>query len=135
MRLLRTVLVLSIFILPMPANAEPTNEKWWPDDVDRALAKAKENRPELERALTKVPKDQRQGMAFLIANMPGVDLSSLKADFLLANTKLAYKARRRCPGARTSPWNCFSMMFSLTRMWTRGGTSGDASFTTCACRS
>ena len=55
------------------ALAEPP-AKWWTDDVEQALATAKDNRPELEKALAGVPRDQRAGMAFLIANMPESDL-------------------------------------------------------------
>ena len=46
---------------------------------------------ELELALKKVPKAQREGMEFLIRYMPHRDLTSLKADFLLLNVKLAYQ--------------------------------------------
>ena len=80
------------------ALAEPP-AKWWSDDVEQALAKAKDNRPELEKALADVPKDQRKGMAFLIANMPDGDLKSLKADFLLTNTRI-WPTRR----ASEVPW-------------------------------
>src|SRR5207253_8106271 len=53
--------------------------------------------------LTGVPKDQRKGMAFLVANMPDADLTSLKADFLLTNTDLAYKARAAVPWGKDIP--------------------------------
>lgn len=62
------------------------------DLLDSALARAGDNRPELERALEQVPQSQREGMEFLIRYMPERDLSTLKADFLLTNVKLAYQA-------------------------------------------
>lgn len=81
--------------------------KWWSDDVEQALAKAKDNRAELEKALQNTAKDQRTGMAFLIANMPDGDLTSLKADFLLTNTDLAYKARKEVPWGKDIPEELF----------------------------
>ncbi len=80
---------------------------WWPANVEAALTKAKENRKELEKALTEVPAEQRTGMAFLIANMPDKDLTTLKADFLLTNTKLAYKARAETPWGKDIPEKVF----------------------------
>jgi predicted peptidase len=94
------ITLLAIFISSV-AFAEPA--KWWTDDVDQALTKAKDNRAELEKALAGVAKDQRKGMAFLIANMPQSDLKSLKADFLLANVELAYKARGEVPWGKDIP--------------------------------
>ena len=85
------IFALLLFVA-CPASAEPP-AKWWGDDVEKALAKSKDNRAELEKALAGVPQEQRKGMAFLVANMPERDLTSLKADFLLTNCELAYKAR------------------------------------------
>ncbi|QEL20208.1 transglutaminase-like domain-containing protein [Limnoglobus roseus] len=68
-----------------------------PAEVEKALAKAKDNRPQLEAALDGVPKEQRKGMEFLVANMPDRDLTTLTADFLKANHALAYKAKQDVP--------------------------------------
>src|SRR5262245_8865740 len=46
-------------------------------------------------------------MAFLIANMPDGDLKSLKADFLLTNCELAYKARKEVPWGADIPEDVF----------------------------
>jgi poly(3-hydroxybutyrate) depolymerase len=91
---------------PTLAVAAPPGA-WWSDDVEQALAKAKDNRPQLEKALADVPKDQRKGMAFLIANMPDGDLKSLKADFLLSNCELAYKVRKEVPWGADIPEEVF----------------------------
>src|SRR6478752_4758171 len=61
----------------------------WPAAVEAALAKAKDNRPELERALRDAPPDQRPGMEFLVANMPD------------KNLKVGYSTERRA--ANQSP--------------------------------
>ena len=70
---------------------------WWSASVDSALAQAGENRAELEKALQQVPAAQREGMAFLIANMPVGDLEHLTAKFLLENVAIAYSAYDACP--------------------------------------
>ena len=89
------------------ASAADAPKSWWTEPVEKALVKAKDNRAELERALASVPQDQRKGMAFLIENMPDSDLKSLKADFLLNNTALAYKARNEVPWGKDIPEKLF----------------------------
>jgi hypothetical protein len=81
------------FLIACPIALADQPAKWWAEDVEQALGKAKDNRGELEKALNGVAKDQRKGIAFLLANMPDSDLKSLKADFLIKNVELAYKAR------------------------------------------
>ena len=103
----RIIDVILLLAFPWIALAEPTNPKWWSAEVEQALAKSKDNRPELEKALAAVPDDQRKGLAFLIANMPDADLLSLKADFLLTNTELAYKARSEVPWGKAIPEEVF----------------------------
>src|SRR5204863_3474873 len=92
---------------PVAARAEADRGRWWLADVEQALRKAKGNRLELEKALAAVPRDQRKGMAFLIANMPDSDLLSLRSDFLLSNTALAYRARSEVAWAKDIPENLF----------------------------
>ncbi len=103
--LLRVTLVaVAVFATGPLLAAEPS---WWDKEVEQALKSAKGNRAELEKALTDVPKDQRKGMAFLVANMPDADLTSLKADFLLTNVELAYKARKETPWGKDVPEDIF----------------------------
>ena len=78
-----------------------------PPDLEPSLMAAKANRPELERALRDVPAEQREGLAFLIANMPERDLTSLQADFLLAKVKLAYQTRAEVPWGNQIPEEIF----------------------------
>jgi predicted esterase len=101
-----SVLGVALFVSPAGLLAEPP-AKWWAADVEKALLKAGDNRTELEKALADVPKDQRPGMAFLIANMPDKDLKALKAEFLLTNTDLAYKARNAMPWGKDIPEEIF----------------------------
>jgi hypothetical protein len=78
-----------------------------PAEVEQALTRAGDNRAELVKALTAAPAEQRRGMAFLVANMPERDLRSLRADFLLENAALAYRARRELPWGRLIPEDIF----------------------------
>ncbi len=80
---------------------------WWPATVEVALAGSAANRAELAKALAEVPEAQREGMQFLIENMPAQDLTSLKADYLLENTKLAYEAFNASPWAAQVPKDIF----------------------------
>lgn len=72
-----------------------------------ALEHAGDNRHELERALTETRGDELRGMEFLIANMPESDLTSLSADFLLSNSRLAWQARREVPWGAEIPEEIF----------------------------
>ena len=65
---------------PKPSSAASA---WWPASTSRALSRAGRNRAELARALRAVPRAQREGMRFLIENMPERDLKRLKAAYLL----------------------------------------------------
>ena len=60
--------------------------------VQKALQRAGENQAQLRRALDSSPIEQREGMEFLIANMPERDLRTLTSEFLLEEVRLAYLA-------------------------------------------
>ena len=79
------------FVLTILAAGPPA--AWWGADVEAALGRAGGNRAEMLAALNGAPRARRAGMAFLVAHMPGRDLRSLKAGFLLANVAGAYEAR------------------------------------------
>jgi hypothetical protein len=96
------VTLLAALLAACPATADSA-ARWWDAPVADALKKAGDNRAELEKALAAVPKDQRAAMAFLVANMPDGDLQKLKSDFLLANTDLAYKARKEVAWGKDIP--------------------------------
>lgn len=101
----RPALLLLFAVVPFATAAGP--EKWWGEPVETALVKAKDNRGEIEKALNGVPKEQRGGMAFLVEYMPESDLKALKADFLIANAKLAYAARGEFPWGKDVPEDLF----------------------------
>jgi hypothetical protein len=75
--------------------------------LDSALVKAGDNRRELEKALADAPVLLKEGMAFLVAYMPGRDLVSMSGADLLTNVELAYTARNRFAWAREVPDSIF----------------------------
>lgn len=100
------VALLAAALIAFPARADDL-APWWDEPVALTLKQAGDNRRELEKALFTVPKGQRPGMAFLVANMPQSDRTSLKADFLLTNTDLAYRARNEVPWGKDIPEDVF----------------------------
>ncbi len=77
------------------------------EELELPLARADANRPQLELALAQIPADQREGMQFLIANMPDDDLRSLSAEFLLEHVQYAYRAHREAPWKDQVPTEIF----------------------------
>ncbi|MEI8041884.1 MAG: transglutaminase domain-containing protein [Verrucomicrobiota bacterium] len=92
----------------MSSQAQPAvMAPWWSDAVESNLAKAGTNRNELVAALEQTPADQRNGMSFLIENMPQRDLESLSASFLRENASLAYEVTGQVPWAKKIPEEMF----------------------------
>jgi transglutaminase-like putative cysteine protease/predicted esterase len=101
------VVLLAWCLLSVPLASGQDKAVWWSAEVAQALERAGTNKDELVKALNGIPADQRKGMAFLIANMPDRDLRGLRADFLLENVALAYKARQELPWGRQIPEDIF----------------------------
>ncbi len=101
-RLLYVVFAAALFAAPAEVSG-----KWWPAATETALAAAGNNRAELTKALTEVPEEQREGMQFLIENMPPPDLMSLKAEFLLTHVAQSYQDMAAAPWARLVPKEIF----------------------------
>ena len=75
--------------------------------LDSALIKADSNAPQILKALTDAPKNQKEGLAFLISYMPKRDLTTLSASYLLENTAYAFKAREKYPWCKALPDSIF----------------------------
>ena len=75
--------------------------------LDSAFVKAGENVTEIQKALNEAPKEQKEGMAFIISYMPKRDLTSLSAAFLLENSEYAYKAREKYAWCAALPDSIF----------------------------
>jgi len=95
--------MIACMVLPCLLLMSPAEKP----EIVEALAGAGENRAELERALRDSTAEERPGMEFLIANMPENDRKTLKADYLLENTRLAYRARRETPWGKSIPGDLF----------------------------
>ena len=106
-RRLASLLLVVCFLSFSGAVRGDDKGPWWSEEVEQALKKAGKNREELEKALNKVPEDQRKALAFLVANMPDHDLTSLHADFLLENVELTYKARKQVAWGEKIPEEIF----------------------------
>lgn len=75
--------------------------------LDSAFVNAVENAVELKKALTESPKEQKEGMAFIISYMPKRDLTTLTAAFLIENSEYAYKAREKYAWCAALPDSIF----------------------------
>jgi len=101
------VIVVSVSLFSACNEKYPdVPEKYW-TQLDTALVKAGDNAQELQKALNETSADQKEGMAFLIANMPERDLKTLTAGFLLENVEYAYKARNKYPWSKALPDSIF----------------------------
>lgn len=89
------------FALSKASAAESNTE------IESALSRAGENRPQIQAALDKAPADKQEGMRFLIAHMPDRDLRKLSSDFLLENVDYVYRALNESPWKADVPKDVF----------------------------
>lgn len=89
----RTLLLALVFLRPCQPGAAAESSP----AVTAALGRAGANRAQIEQALKDSPPEQREGMQFLVLNMPERDLQSLSAEFLRENVALAYRAWNEAP--------------------------------------
>ncbi len=75
--------------------------------IEAALTRAGQNRREIELALRLTPSAHREGMEFLIVNMPDRDLKSLTARFLTENVSVAYQGLDHAPWKSRIPRQLF----------------------------
>jgi hypothetical protein len=97
------VLCVAFCLSAIPGQADDSAQT----PLSAQLEKAGGNKPELQTALDRAPVTEREGMEFLIENMPERDLKSLKADYLLENNRLAYVAWREAPWSEKIPKEVF----------------------------
>ncbi len=71
------------------------------------IALAGANGPELLKAIEKAPRQQKEGMAFVVAYMPAGDRDTLTADFLLEEVGWGYKAREAFAWTKALPDSIF----------------------------
>ena len=91
----------------MTISSRGYSQGQWPEKVEQALTNAGANRAELVSALQKAPHNQREGMRFMIENMPLSDLQTLTSKYLLDNVALAYMALDKAPWKSKIPRDVF----------------------------
>lgn len=88
---------LALCLLGNVAESQPAVSNWWSGEIETRLVQAGTNRAEMVKALNEATGARREGMAFLIENMPTTDLRTLSAPFLQTNLNLAYEAWKSAP--------------------------------------
>ena len=105
------VLLVSLLFFCMSGISQTikadATEKWWSDATAFSLSKSGANRIELLKALREVPVGQREGLQFLVENMPLQDLQTIKAVFLLDNLAMTYNVMQEVPWAKSIPLDIF----------------------------
>ena len=76
-------------------------------DLQSALTRAADNRDQIQAALQQVPETEREGMEFLVRQMPDCDLQQLSAEYLLENVAYAYRAWNEAPWKESLPQEVF----------------------------
>ena len=119
----KSLLIGALAITPLAVEAAPNThlpgqakimleqqkalKKWWPKTVEAALKRAGNNRAQLTTALQTVPVEQREGLQFLLLNMPDSDLTTLSSKFLLDHLKVIYTSWQRAPWKNQVPHEIF----------------------------
>ncbi|MGC9314939.1 MAG: transglutaminase-like domain-containing protein [bacterium] len=75
--------------------------------VEQSLVNSGENRENLERAILRADNSIREGVIFLIANSPAVNLVAYDTESLLREVALAYEAREKYPWGKDAPIELF----------------------------
>ncbi|MFO1062842.1 MAG: transglutaminase domain-containing protein [Pirellulales bacterium] len=75
--------------------------------VEAALAEAGENAAELRKALAVIEPEYREGLEFLLVNMPKRDLTGLSASFLVDDVRTAYESWQKSPWFASIPKEIF----------------------------
>lgn len=76
-------------------------------DVATSLERAGGNGSEILEAITTVPEEDREALAFLVAEMPAVDLATVDSELLLESVRLAREARETFPWGASVPGDVY----------------------------
>ncbi len=104
---MKNYLALLTLILFVATSCQSEFTKEENEQLQIAFNSAGENKIELEKALKEAPKEQKKAVAFLISYMPERDLTSLSADYILENTRVAFEAREKFEWCRELPDSIF----------------------------
>ncbi len=100
---MRTPLLLALALATTGLRAAEVPE----DRLRSAFGRAGDNAAELRAAFAGVGAEEAEGLAFLIEHMPARDLTTLKAEYLVANVTFAYRARAAVPWGAKVPDELF----------------------------
>jgi len=75
--------------------------------MEPVLASAGTNRPAIQQAWEQIPEARREGLKFLLENMPDRDLQTLSTEFLVDNITQAYDAFEQAPWHDSVPKEIF----------------------------
>lgn len=98
------LLVACVFLFSSCQTNIPEKYK---TDFEAALQKSGVNKIEWINALKEAPAEQKEAIAFLVSYMPERDLATLKADFILENTRLAFEVREKFSWCKNLPDSIF----------------------------
>ena len=77
------------------------------DDLVKSLQITPGINSQIKEAIKRVPKNQYDGMKWLIENMPREDLNKISSEFLLSTCQLAYDTRGNTPWGKKIPDELF----------------------------
>jgi len=86
-----------LVLFPCVGHSQPAAVRPWNDAIEARLELAGPNRSEIAQAFRDALADRREGLSFLVENMPESDLKSLSKTFLLENLNLAYDGWEQAP--------------------------------------
>lgn len=85
------------FVFAQPKPAMTTTQPSVPAWMATVISRTGKNRPQIITAWNQTPPEQREGMRFLLENMPDSDLQSLSATYLQEQVALGYQALAGAP--------------------------------------
>jgi transglutaminase-like putative cysteine protease len=104
---LSPLFIAALLLCTGPAPADSPSAAVGAGLPDQALRLAGTNRVEIVSAWNAVPSAQREGLRFLLENMPEPDLAHLSSAYLLQNLQLAYEAFEQAPWRASIPPEVF----------------------------
>ncbi len=99
--------LLTCLSLFMTSIGEEPQSRWWDARVETSLDRAPSRRAEWVQLLESCPKDQRNGLAYLLGDLPKRDLETMSPKALAENIALAYLARSEVPWGAGLPEDVF----------------------------
>ena len=110
LRLYYVVLAAGVLALPACKTrsvGSHVTERVTPTGVEQLAVKGGTNGAAISQAARSLPQDQREGLEFLLGNMPERDLQQLSPSLLVENVALAYETFAKAPWRDRVPKEIF----------------------------